>query len=259
MENKQQLVKTEYFDPAVWQQMKTMAETFIISKALPSYLTNAPQVIMTMQVGYEMGMKPMEAIKSLYLVNGQFTIWGAACVRRLREHGWTVQYKMLLDRGGGCEATVTNKVTGETFTDSYYFDAAVKSGYTRSKDNSLKVGWKEGVNRELKLRYGVISKIIKTYIPEVLDSVQDIAEVAEDYPVQDYEIDEENKTAKPSRKPSETIVSQDSEQRKSSLSDFLKKEKAKTKEAAIEVSQEQSDSEPKKPNTEEKEQEVNHA
>lgn len=183
-ENSQTLaIKTGYFDPQVWTQIKSMAETFFISKALPSYVTNAPQLVMMIQAGYEMGMKPVEAIKSLYMVNGQINIWGSAMIRRLREHGWSVAYKMSTDDGGACTATVIKDK--ETYTETFSFKSAEKSGYTKGRDGSLKVGWREGVNRNLKLRYGAISMLIKTYIPEVLGSASELVEIAEDYEIVD--------------------------------------------------------------------------
>lgn len=181
-ENTQTLaIKTGFFDPQVWNQIKAMAETFYTSKALPSYVTNAPQLVMMIQAGYEMGMKPVEAIKSLYMVNGQINIWGAAMIRRLREHGWSVGYKMTPANGGSCTATV--RKGDEKYTETFSFASAEKSGYTKSREGTLKVGWREGVNRNLKLRYGAISMLIKSYIPEVLGSTSELVEVAEDYQI----------------------------------------------------------------------------
>ena len=47
----------------------------------------------------------------------------------------------------------------------------------------------------MKLRYGVLSKIIKTYIPEVLGSLGDITEVAEDYVIVEEETTNKNKSS----------------------------------------------------------------
>lgn len=216
-EQKALVVKEQYLNPQVWEQMKTMSQTFIQSAALPKGISNAAQAIMVLQAGYEMGMKPIEAMKSLYIVNGVINVWGAAITRRLREHGWVLSYK---DAPNTCTATVTKGK--ETYTETFTFEEAVKSGYTTDSYGKLKVGWKEGLNRKLKLRYGAVSVLIKSYIPEVLGSASDVAEIAEDYPV----VEESQPTHEVSDKPkTETIVSSTPEQRSSTLTDFLKKNK----------------------------------
>jgi len=165
--------RTNYFDPVVWQQMKGMAEVFKNSGALGSS-ENASTLVMKIQAGYEMGMKPIESVKSFYFVNGVLNIFGAAVVRRLREHGWRIEYK---DEENKCAATITKG--DEIYSDTLTFDEAKQSGWVESY-GKLKPGWMPGANRKLKLRYGVISMLIKTYIPEVLGSAVDIAEVAMD-------------------------------------------------------------------------------
>lgn len=173
--DKAKAVQTQFFNPTVWEQMKGMANTFAQSGALPPD-TNAARVLMSIQAGYEMGMKPIESIKSFYFVNGTINLYGAAVIRRLREHGWKIEYKD--ESGDSCTAIVSND--DENISDSFTFKEAEQSGWTKNKYGQLKPGWLAGANRRLKLRYGVISKIIKTYLPEVLGNATDIAEVAID-------------------------------------------------------------------------------
>src|SRR5919199_247680 len=143
-------IRTQFFDPVVWEQMKGMAQTFAASGAL-SRDDNAAKLVMKIQAGYEMGMKPIEAIKSFYFVNGVLNIFGAAVVRRLREHGWTIQYT---DEPNKCTATI--RKGAEEYTDTLTFEEAKQSGWTDAY-GKLKAGWFEGANRKLKLRYGVTS------------------------------------------------------------------------------------------------------
>lgn len=165
---------TGFFNPVIWEQMKGMAQTFKESNAIPS-TDNAATIVVKIQAGYEMGLKPIESLKSFYIVNGVLSIYGAAIVRRLREHGWSVKY---IDEDNKCTATV--KKGEEEFTDTLTFEDAEKSKWTKDKNGYLKPGWYEGANRKMKLRYGIISMILKTYIPEVLGSASEIAEIAED-------------------------------------------------------------------------------
>lgn len=174
-------IRTSFFDPVVWEQMKGMAETFRASGAFPAE-DNTPKLLVKLQAGREMGMTPVESIKSFYFVNGQINIFGAATMRRLREHGWSINFK---DTPNACTATITKGK--EKYSDTLTFEEAEKSGWTKGgAQGYLKAGWKEGANRKLKLRYGAVSLLIKTYVPEVLGSAVDIAEVAMDaMPVSD--------------------------------------------------------------------------
>jgi hypothetical protein len=166
-------IRTDFFDPIIWTQMNGMAARFIESGAL-SQSENTGTLIMKMQAGREMGMGPIESIKSFYFVKGIINIFGVATTRRLREHGWMLDF---VDRPNSCTATITKGT--EKYSDTLTYEDAQKSGWTHV-NGSLKPGWLEGANRKLKLRYGTLSLLIKTYVPEVLGSATDIAEVADD-------------------------------------------------------------------------------
>jgi hypothetical protein len=222
-DNQVSIVADQYLDPTRWNQMKALAESLVQSKAFPKAIQNASQALVVMQAGIEMGMKPIEAINSLSIINGVIGTWGKATTNRLREHGWRISYKMLNERGGGCEATVTKG--DESYTDSLYFESAEKSGWTKYNGN-LKASWAPGANREMKLRYGVLSKIIKTYIPEVLGNAVDIIEVAEDYVIDEIQAEQINVGARPK---TDTVMVATPEERTSSLKDFIAKEQNKPK------------------------------
>lgn len=163
--------QTSFFNPIVYAQMKQMATDFIASQAIPKGISNAEQLIMVFQAGYEMGMKPVEAMNSLYIVNGKITLWGPAVLRRLRNFGYAVSYDESPDT---CTATVSKGE--ERYSDTFTFEMAEKSGYTKGRDG-LKIGWIQGANRVLKLRYGAISNIVKTYLPDVLGIYAGVAEI----------------------------------------------------------------------------------
>src|SRR5690606_29105828 len=97
--------------------------------------------------------------------------------KRFRMHGWSIQY--ISEEQNHCTAKVSKGT--ESYTEDYAFVDAVASGYTKDRSGGLKIGWRAGNNRTMKLRYGVLSKIIHSYIPEILDGLGDIVEVAEDY------------------------------------------------------------------------------
>ena len=187
---------TSFLNPEVYLQMKSVSHDMIASRAIPTVWQNADQVLVALQTGFEMGMKPMESLKSLYLVNGQINIWGAAIVRRLREHGYSIKYSN--ETQESCTATVTKGMFAEEdgaeeYVETYTFDEADASGYTKDSRNAIQVGWRLVMNRKLKLRYGVLSLIIKTYLPEVLGAATGIVEVEQDAIIQDEQDDNNNK------------------------------------------------------------------
>lgn len=168
---------TNFLDPNVYIQLKALAQDFIKSKAIPTVWQSAEQVLVGLQTGAEMGMKPMEAMNSLYPVNGAINVWGKATTRRLKEHGWTIKYTN--ETQVACTATVSKGK--EKYTETFTFAEAEASGYTKDSYGKLKIGWRDGMNRRKKLRYGVLSLIIATEIPEVLGSAVGIVEVSDDY------------------------------------------------------------------------------
>jgi hypothetical protein len=172
---------TSFLDPNLYIQMKQLANDLIKSKAIPSSWQTAEQVFVGLQAGLEMGMKPMEAMNSLYVVNGAINVWGKATTNRLRQHGYTVSYKDETDES--CTAVVSKynpqREEDDVYQETMTFGEAVDSGYTTRANP--KIGWKPGINRRKKLRYGALSLIIANYIPEVLGSAAGIAEVSQDY------------------------------------------------------------------------------
>lgn len=175
---------TSFLDPHIYLQMKVMANDFVKSKAIPKGWETAEQVLVAMQTGFEMGMKPMQSLMSLYPVNGQINIWGKATMRQLRAHGFELSYKD--ETADSCTAEIKRRKPGtqnawEIYTETYTYAEASASGYTTDSYGKDRIGWKPGINRKLKLRYGVLSLIIKSYVPEVLGEAAGIVEVEEDF------------------------------------------------------------------------------
>lgn len=183
--------RTSFMDPNRYIQMKAMANDFIRSGAIPECWQSAEAVLVGFQTGMEMGMSPMESMNSLYFVKGAINVWGKATTKRLKVHGWRIKYTD--ENQETCTSTVwrgKNPVkpaaTDEQYTETFTFQEAVDSGYTTQYNKlkrvtELKVGWRPGMNRRKKLRYGVLALIINTHIPEVLGSAMGIVEVSDDY------------------------------------------------------------------------------
>lgn len=171
--------KTDIMDPVAYEQMKMISRDMVESKSLPSTFTNVAQVQMALMAGHEMGMTTMESLNDLYFVGGKLQIYGKATPAALRRAGWRI--RKFEETKDSCTATVFNPKTDEEITDTFTFQDAELSGFTQDKYGNIKLGWKEGANRKRKLRYGVLSQIIHTYLPEVLGSVAGIGDYSEDY------------------------------------------------------------------------------
>jgi hypothetical protein len=176
-------------DPNTYIQMKALAKDFFDSKVVPSAYTNMLQVLFGIQAGYEMGMQPVEALQSITFVNGNMSVWGKAVPRRLREHGWALDFE---EGGEGrdqfCKATIIKG--DQIFTDKITFADAEDSGYTKNNNGGLKPGWQPGLNRKLKLRYDVLDVLCKTYVPEVFGGTAGTAEVLQDVDFIEGEVSE---------------------------------------------------------------------
>ena len=166
------------FDPIIYAQMKQLATDLIAGGAISPDADTPEKLVVKLQAGIEVGMKPVESMNSLYIVNGRVTIWGSALIKRIRLSGWTVAYKD--EDAEKCTIVVTKD--GETIEDTFLFKDAQDSGYTSTSTGVFKVGWKQGQNRKLKMRYGAASQLVKTYLPEVLGTIAGVKEVDEDAP-----------------------------------------------------------------------------
>lgn len=216
----------------LWEHMNTIAKTLIDSRAFPPYIQNSHQAMIVFETGHEMGLKFMESIKYLYIISGQVTLTGQGAARKLADAGYRVKYEEEKDK---CTAIVYKlDPEKEIARDTVTFQEAEESGYTYfnpkndkgdyildkdgEKKRETKVGWREGMNRKLKLRYLALSSIIKTSLPDVLGAAIDIKEVAEDYPVEE-------------KKKEELIPSGV----KADLKNFIDKSKAKKEEVKPEI------------------------
>lgn len=170
---------TDVFNPVIYQQFKIMADDLARAGAIPSGL-NSQQALVVMQFGSELGIKPFTALQCIYVVGGKLTMYGSMVISRLTQAGYRLKFEDKIsdkDDENECKLTVTGS-DGEEYSETYTFKMARLSGYTTSSKGE-KFGWKAGTNRILKLRYGVTSLLIKSYLPHLLSGAE-IKEVWED-------------------------------------------------------------------------------
>lgn len=134
------------------QVLGAFASQLCKSEALPACYKNAANVLVALQTGKEMGLKPMQSLNSLYIVNGKIQIWGSAQVQLLKQHGWSLKViehtdkicKLQINKGDQMYEYST------LFTD---LPAGSKAKAFAPKE---------------KLYYHTVSRLIRFYCPEVL-------------------------------------------------------------------------------------------
>jgi len=153
-----------HFETQRLAEMGRMAEAFHKAGCFGSDVKNAYQALVKIQAGFEMGIPPMEAMNSLYIVNGHITIWGVAMIKRLKKFGWQVSYD---DKPGECTVTIKKG-------DEVYSEKALASDVKKTGAYSFAP--------KQKLRYHAISQLIRFSVPEVLDAgISYLKEDAEDF------------------------------------------------------------------------------
>lgn len=141
------------------EQINTLVAKLSESKALPAWCDNPGKLMMTVLAGREIGMGPMEALRSFYLVNGNFTVYGSAVITQLKRHGYKIAWGECSDK----KATVTlTSPGGETHTDSFTIEEATTAGLVAKSDV-----WKKYPAKML--RWKAVGQAVRFFCPEVLN------------------------------------------------------------------------------------------
>jgi hypothetical protein len=141
-----------------------IATHFFNAKCFGGGIQNPEQLFVLIQAGAEMNMPPMEAVNSLYIVNGKITIYGSAMTKKLREAGWTINYDEKEN-----EVTATIKKGDE----EYSYTATAKE---LANSRAFKLAPRD------KLKWHSISRLIRFYVPEVTNGIiKYIREEMDDY------------------------------------------------------------------------------
>lgn len=152
----EQLKIRQSFDVDTHKTMLAISDRFHKAGCFAGNIKNAEQAFAIIQAGYEMGIQPMEAVNSFYIVNGKITIYGTALSKRLRMHGWRIQ----VGKHDESKCEVTIKKGDEEYS------------YTATKEEVIKLGsnaYKKAPKD--KLYWHAVSRIVRFSVPEVLGSV----------------------------------------------------------------------------------------
>ena len=134
-----------------------MAQALAQSSLLPQPLRNKPSdVLVTILYGQEIGLSAMQALQSIYVVNGRPTMSGQLWLAKVRQAGHRVE---LTADEKKATCTITRGDTGETHTETFTIEQA-KAAKLDGKDV-----WKQYPKRMLGWR--AVSHCATVACPEV--------------------------------------------------------------------------------------------
>jgi hypothetical protein len=150
--------ETRIMNPIEDTQMRSMAKKMIIDKAMPRGYENESQLFMAMKIGTEMGLKPIQAINSLYHVNGRFQLWGESLGFLITRAGYKIEWK-----------TATNKLA-EVFVskgdEKHYASFSIDRAIREERLNKKGSLWKQFP--ENLLRFNALREVLKFSIPHIV-------------------------------------------------------------------------------------------
>ncbi|HEX5430151.1 MAG TPA: hypothetical protein VFX17_03705 [Patescibacteria group bacterium] len=156
-----------YFNINAWRAMKEMANVFFQSRALPSHIQNAAQLMMIMQAGKELGMLPMESITNLYIVNGKVTLQGSGMLTKVLRAGIKVEWVSESET----EAVVKLSGLGRpAYVSKFTMAEAQKAGLT-GKDV-----WRKYPKNML--RWRALTNGARVFCPDVIQGMYMMEEIA---------------------------------------------------------------------------------
>lgn len=166
-----------WMNPITWNQMAIVAKAFMDSGAIPTGIKNAPQMMMILQAGREVGMGPIESLGAFYFVNGRLSMYGDRVISQVMKAGHIVEWGECNDE----KATVkiTRIDTGKSMEETYTLEQAKKSGLVKQGNP-----WERFPGRMLK--YRVFSNVAHYIVPDALNGVM-IEGEAESIPPEDAE------------------------------------------------------------------------
>jgi len=147
-----------------------MAAQFSKSGAFPKM--SPEQIYTVMKSGEEMGLKPIEALQTLYVVNGSIKPYGDKMIAMLRKKGYKIEY--VSEDNTHCLVRIFNK-------DETYSETARADDPVLRNSKAMKFAPKQ------KLRFHAVRQIVSFHLPHLFGSVTD--EFTSDF----REWEEENK------------------------------------------------------------------
>jgi len=167
--------------PQTYEQLERFCETVAHSQMVPDQYRGEPQDIMvTVMHGMEVGLKPLQALQNITVINGKPSVYGDAAIALVRASGLCAEIKETLegeddDLTGVCYAR--RKDNGDEQRHTFSVADAKKAGLWTKPGP-----WQDYPKRMLQMR--ARSWVLRDLFPDVLQGLY-IAEEARDIPSED--------------------------------------------------------------------------
>lgn len=146
---------------AEWNTINTIAVTLKNGGVLPKGIDTVQKMVVVLQAGREIGLQPIEALNSLYFVNGKVSMYGEAVPMQIMRAGHKITW-------GKCDkneatVTITRGDDGQSMTQTFTMDEAKERGYT---SNPIYQKYPENM-----LKWRVLGMVAKFIAPDALRGI----------------------------------------------------------------------------------------
>lgn len=146
---------------AEWNTLNIIATTLKNGGVLPRGIDTVQKMVVVLQAGREIGLQPIEALNSLYFVNGKVSMYGEAVPMQIMRAGHTIKW-------GKCDkteatVTITRGDNGSEMTQTFTMAEAETRGYT---SNPIYRKYPENM-----LKWRVLGMVAKFIAPDALRGI----------------------------------------------------------------------------------------
>jgi hypothetical protein len=144
-----------------WNTINVIATTLKNGGVLPKGIDTVQKMVVVLQAGREIGLQPIEALNSLYFVNGKIAMYGEAVPMQIRRAGHRISWGLC--NAEQAEVTITRGDTGESMTQKFTMAEARARGYT---SNPIYQKFPENM-----LKWRALGMIAKFIVPDALRGI----------------------------------------------------------------------------------------
>lgn len=146
---------------AEWNTINQIATVLKQGGVLPKSIDTLPKLVVALQAGRELGLQPIEAMNSLYFVNGKVAMYGEAVPLQIMRAGHNIEW-------GECNketatVTITRGDNGNSMTQTFTMAEAQERGYT---SNPIYKKYPENM-----LKWRVLGMVAKFICPDALKGI----------------------------------------------------------------------------------------
>jgi len=134
--------------PKSLEQAMQYSELIAGSNIVPKDFKNKPgDILIAIQMGNELGLKPLQSLQNIAVINGRPTMWGDSVIALVRGSSKCEWIKETFDSQNMTATCVAKRVGGDPETRTFSMDDATQAGLANKQGP-----WKQYPKRMLQLR-----------------------------------------------------------------------------------------------------------